>query len=203
MHTQPPAQLTSHRREVRTRLLAAAEQQLEELGFAATSPADVSLLAGIGRTTFYEYFSDMEDVLVSLVEQRMPEVTKRIVALVPHELPMRDQLAELAVRMVEFAATDHVLGVRLHQDLPALRPDIQARIGAAHRSLSAEFARIYTTGVAQGELRSIPPDLAGLFLRELVMAAAKTLMNLDEPKSRLHEVADELVRFLLHGLDPV
>lgn len=200
MPTEP---LTSHRSEVRTRLVAAAVEQLEELGFAATSPADVTLRAGIGRTTFYEYFSDMEDLLASLVEERMPLVTEAIVANVPRALPARDQLGELAVRMVEFAATDHVLGVRLHQDLPALQPEIQARIGAAHRSLSAEFARIYTQGVEQGELRSIPADLAGLFLRELVMAAAKTLMSLEEPKTRLHEVADELVRFLLHGLDPV
>ena len=202
MATDPSAALTAHRLEVRHRLLAAAEVLLAELGLTATSPSDVAAAAGIGRTTFYEYFTDMEDLLVALVETRMPYVAASMLSAVPQDTSPRQQLAELAVRMVEFAATDHVLGLELHQGMPLLSPDAQRRVRIAHRSLSEEFARIYRAGVAAGDLRAMPPDLAGHFLNDLVMAAAKVLMQLDEPKARLHEVADELVTFLLHGLDP-
>ena len=190
------------RRKVATRreLLEVAERLFGELGFAATSPADVSAAAHMGRTTFYEYFTDTEDLLAALVEERLPEVTDDIVGAIDRALPLEDQLAELAVRMVEFAATDHVLGLQLHQGLPTLAPATQRRIAAAHASLSAEFARIYQEGVASGAFREMPTDLAGLFVQDLTMAAAKNLMRLPEPKARLHEVADELVRFLLNGL---
>ncbi len=195
-------ELTSHRAAVRRDLLAAAEAVFEEFGFVAASPADVAAAANIGRTTFYEYFSDMEDLLAALVEERLPEVTRRMVEQIPRDASPSTQLSELAVGMVEFAATDHVLGLELHQGVPALRRQIQARIGAAHRSLSEEFARIYELGVTTGEFRAIPGDLAGLFLRDLVMAGAKALMSLPEPKSLMHEVADEVVGFLLNGLQP-
>ncbi len=93
-----------------------------------------------------------------------------------------------------------MLGLQLHQGLPALAPATQRRIAAAHRTLSSEFGRIYRTGVDEGVFRAIEPDLAGMFVQDLTMAAAKTLMALTEPKERLHEVADELVAFLLGGL---
>jgi hypothetical protein len=34
------------------------------------------------------------------------------------------------------------------------------------------------------------------------MATAKTLLATPEPKARFHEVGEEFLRFLFHGLDP-
>ncbi len=200
MTTDARRSMTERKTATRRHLLEVAERLFGELGFANTSPADVSSAAHMGRTTFYEYFTDTEDLLAALVEERLPEVNDEIVSSIDHDVKVEDQLGELAVRMVEFAATDHVLGLQLHQGLPTLSPATQRRIATAHRSLSNEFARIYREGVASGAFRNIPADLAGLFVQDLTMAAAKKLMTLDEPKTRLHEVADELVAFLLHGL---
>ena len=193
---------TTHKAETRRHLLEVAEELFALRGFDAISPADISAVARIGRTTFYEYFTDKEDLLAALVEQRLPEVTAELLSSISREAGAKEQLAELAVRLVEFAATDHALGIKLHQGLPALNPETQRRIGAAHRDLSTEFAHLYGQAVAEGELRSIPNDLAGLFMQDLIFAAAKALMSLDEPKSRFHEVADELVAFLFNGLSP-
>lgn len=203
MATKSETALTKRRLEVRERLFVAAEALFSEFGFAATSPADVAVEARIARTTFYEYFTDMEDLLASLVEARLPAVAERMLGGLPRGASPRELLGELAIRMVEFAATDHVLGLELHQGLPLLSAPIQRRVRSAHRELSKEFGRIYAAGVERGEFRAMPPELAGVFLNDVVLAAAKVLMRVDEPKARLHEVADEMVAFLLHGLDPV
>jgi len=203
MTTKHQTDLTGRRLDVRNRLLRAAEALLAEFGFVGTSPADVAAEARIGRTTFYEYFTDMEDLLAALVEDRLPRVAGSLLDDLPKDAGPRQRLAELAIRMVEFAATDHVLGLELHQGLPLLSTTTQQRVRAAHRSLSEEFGRVYRAGVDTGAFRAMRPELAGVFVNDLVMAAAKTLMREDEPKAHLHEVADELVAFLLHGLDPV
>ena len=191
-------------RKAKTRLhvLEVAEQLIAELGYATVSPADVSAAARMGRTTFYEYFADMEDLLCALVEKRLPEVTAEMTAGVPHDVSCREQMSELAVRLVEFAVNDHALGIELHQGLPSLSRVAQERIADAHRELSGEFARIYRCGVDAGEFREIPSNLAGLFVQDLIMAAAKSLIRLPEPKAKLHEVADELTTFLFAGLSP-
>jgi AcrR family transcriptional regulator len=191
---------TEHKESTRRGLLAVAADVFADLGFGATSPADIAAAAHIGRTTFYEYFEDTEDLLAALVEERLPQVFDEIIGAIPRELGIREQLSELVVRMVEFAATDHVLGLQLHQGLPALSGTTQRRIAAAHASLADEFARIFREGVEADELRPMPGDLAGGFVQDLTMTSAKTLMRMEDPKARLHEVADELVTFLLHGL---
>ena len=53
----------------RSRLLDAAKQVLEEHGYAATTVADITTAAGVGRATFYVYFASKEDVFAVLAEQ--------------------------------------------------------------------------------------------------------------------------------------
>ena len=49
----------------------------------------------------------------------------------------------------------------------------QRILGATHSEFANEFMRIYMEGVASGTLRPYPPDLAGRFLQELMMSAAR------------------------------
>lgn len=195
--------LTARRAATRRAILDAAESLLADFGYAQVSPADVAAAIGIGRTTFYEYFTDMEDLLAALVEQRLPEVTELILTAIPRQLSCRAQLSELALRTIEFSVTDPVFGMPLHRGLPTLSAPTQARIGAAHRALSAEFGRIYTAGVDAGEFRGIPGPLAAALVGDTILAAAKTLMTMPDPKSHLHQVGDECLRFLFNGLGPV
>ncbi len=165
-----------------------------------TTLGDIAAHAGIGRTTFYDYFVDKEDLLASLVEESLPEVFATMIDEIPRTMSWRDQLAGLAVSMVEFVVSDPVFGLILHQDVPRLGPEAQRRIAVTHQNLITEFARIYRLGVEAGEFRDMPFDLAGHFIIDVVMSGARTMLKSEEPKQRFHEVAEETVRFLLGGL---
>ena len=194
------ATIEEHRSLTRRSLLAAAHDLFGRLGYADTTLGDIADHAGIGRTTFYDYFDDKDDLLASLVEQSLPEVFQTMIDEIPRALAPREQLSALVVAMVEFVVTDPVFGLILHQDVPRLGPGAQRRIAAAHQNLITEFARVYTDGVDRGEFRSMPFDLAGHFIIDVVMSGARTMLKSDEPKQRFHEVAEETVRFLQGGL---
>ncbi len=196
------ATLDDHRRETRQALVDAALDLFGRIGFVDTTLGDIADHAGIGRTTFYDYFASKEDLLAGLVEEMLPTIFDRLVEDIPSDLTARDQLASLVVSMVEFVATDPVFGLTLHRDLPRLSQETQRRIGATHQRLTAAFGRIYRSGVAGGEFRDVPVDLAGHFMLDIVMSGARTVFSSDEPKQRFHEVADETVRFLIGGLSP-
>ncbi|MBA2337557.1 MAG: hypothetical protein H0V96_07350 [Acidimicrobiia bacterium] len=102
----------------------------------------------------------------------------------------------LALRTIEVSMTDHLLGLELHRGLPTL--PAQQRIAAAHRALGAEFGRIYAEGVAGGEF---PADLAAALVGDAILATARTLMAIPDPKTQLHRVGEEFLRFLFNGLD--
>jgi AcrR family transcriptional regulator len=194
------ANIEEHKEMTRGEILDAAQELFQSAGYQETSLGDVANKVGIGRTTFYEYFTDKEDLLCSLVEATLPQIIEDIIAAVSRNVSPAEQLSDLATRMVEFVATDAMLGRVLHTDASRLSPSAQLRVRATHSEFANEFMRIYMEGVASGTLRPYPPDLAGRFLQELMMSAARAVIALEEPSDRMPEVTASMVDFMLHGL---
>lgn len=191
--------LAQARTETHAALLRAAADLFAAEGYRNTTHADVAAAAFSGRTTFYEYFDSMEDLLVQLVEAWLPPWISETLASIPPDLSPDLRMAELCTRMISFVATDS-LGLVLHDDVRCLSPDMQRRIGVAHRELAVAVTGIYSDGVAQGIFRAMPSSLVGPLIDSTVMSAARTLMNSDDPKGEVHEIADSAVEFLLGGL---
>lgn len=192
--------IAEHKTLIRMQVLESAKELIEEYGFEGTSLGDIARQVGVGRTTLYEYFSDKDDIVATLVEEELPAVIDEMVSTIPIDLSARDRLAELAVRMVEFIVTDPLLGDLLHRELPKLAQETQDRVAVAHQGLSAEFGAVYRAGVEAGELTALPMDLAGRFVQDLIMSAAKALIDSDDPKGRSAEVIDAMVMMLLNGV---
>ncbi len=192
--------IEAHKALVLPQALEAAQRLFDEFGFEHTSLGDVAATIGVGRTTLYDYFTDKEDLLATLVETSLPDTIDELLGLIPDGLAVDERLGELAIKTVEFVVSDPILGLVMHRELPALTGETQDRIAAAHEDLSKEFALLYRTGVQQGLFRQMAPDVAGAFLQDVIMAAARVLLRGDEPKARLHEVTGSLVEFLRGGL---
>jgi AcrR family transcriptional regulator len=158
---------------------------------------EIALGAGVGRTTFYDYFDDRDDVIASLVEEKLPGVIAELIESVDDHLDTRSRLAGLASTTVEFVATDRVFGVILHQEAGRMGLDAQERIRHSHAQLATELASIYMKGVQEGVFRPMPAYLAGRFIQDTIMSAARALIA---DGSRLDEVRDGVESFLLGGL---
>lgn len=191
------ASIDEHKALIRRALLDAARDLIDEMGTAEISLGEVALAAGVGRTTFYDYFSDRDDVIASLVEEELPHVLDDLIGSVSKELPIPDRLSELAAKTVVFVAEDRVFGVILHREVGRMSQDAQDRILDSHTDLSHEMAGLYMQGVQAGLFRSMPPRLAGRLIQDTIMSAAKVLI--DEMGS-VEEVTDGLKLFLLGGL---
>jgi hypothetical protein len=73
----------------------------------------------------------------------------------------------------------------------------QERIRHSHAQLATELASIYMKGVQEGVFRPMPAYLAGRFIQDTIMSAARALIA---DGSRLDEVRDGVESFLLGGL---
>jgi AcrR family transcriptional regulator len=189
--------IDEHKELTRRSLLDAAYQVIDEAGTADVPLGEIALAAGVGRTTFYDYFEDRDDVIASLVEDKLPGVIAALIDSVPQDLDTADRLAKLATATVEFVATDRVLGVILHREAGRMGLDAQERIGESHAQLATEMSSIYMTGVSQGVFRRMPPYLAGRLIQDTIMSAARALIDDD---SRRQEVTEGVEAFLLGGL---
>ncbi len=191
-----------HKTLVHRRLLDAAMLLFSEMGYASTTFADLAAEAGVGRTTIYEYFSDKEDLLASLVEEELPLTISAMLDSLPEGSSGVERLAALAKAMVEFVATDPTLGMLLHREVPGLSQGAKARVERAHLDLIHEFVSLIRGGVASGDLRSLPLDVMGRIVQDIIMSGAKVLIDADDPRARMDEVTDAVVSILLHGITP-
>ena len=187
-----------HKAITRGQILAATQELLEETGSADLNLGDVAAVAGIGRTTLYEYFRDRDDLIATLVEETLPDVIDGLLALVDRNQPADQQLLDLAEAVVEFVALDPVLGVILHKEAPRLGVAAQDRIRMAHTDLQAAVMDSYQEAVSAGTFRRFPADLAGRFIQDAMMSAARAVIA--APVPRLPEVTQALRAFLAHGL---
>lgn len=192
------ATIDEHKALTRHALLEAAYRIIDEAGTAEVPLGEIALVAGVGRTTFYDYFADRDDVIATMVEDRLPDVIAGLLGSIPDDASTADRLATLASRTVEFVTTDPVFGVILHRELGRLGPDAQRRIGSAHRDLSAEMTRLYAAGMDEGVFREMPLPLAGRLIQDTIMSAARALIEAKEPNT--DEVLASLRDFLLGGL---
>lgn len=194
------ASIEEHKRRTRAEILDAAAVLFRTHGFSEIGLGDIAASVGIGRTTLYEYFADKEDVLVNLVESRIPSVVEDLVSGVPEDVSTRDRLGELIVRGLEFVSSDDDLGSTLHKELPRLSEPAQQRLRRAHGALEDEVVRLCRIGIASGEFRAFDPVDAGRLVFTMVMAASQSLLRDPEAKQKMHEAADVLVRFVFDGL---
>jgi len=192
--------IEAHKALTRSDIVDAAHEILAEMGSADISLAEVAYTAGIGRTTLYEYFRDKDDLIASLVEERLPVVVDEMIESVAEVVSVEDRILALASATVRFVISDPVLGVILHRELPRLSADAQARIRDAHADLAKEMTATWMRGVEEGLFRRMAPDVAGRFMNELIMAAAKILISSEDGEARFPEVVADLDRFLLGGL---
>lgn len=193
------ASIDEHKALTRSALLDAAKTLIHQAGTADLPLGEIALAAGVGRTTLYDYFTDRDDLIATLVEEELPGVVEALIEVVPQSENATERLAELAARTVEFVISDPVLGVILHREVGRMGAEAEVRIRAAHAGLANAMVGLYHVGVASGDFRSMPPDLAGRLIQDSIMSAARTVLSASNPEERIEEVTMHLRLFLIGG----
>lgn len=192
--------IAEHKSQTRAEILDAAAALFKGQGYLETSLGDLAGYVGIGRTTLYEYFTDKEDVLASLVEDRIPRLIDRLLDGIASDASAPRQLTQLMIRSLEFISNDEDLGTLLMRETPRLSTATQQRIRRSHGRLLDEITSLCARGMESGEFRAFEPKEAGRLVYSVMWSASQTLLRERDPAQRRHEVAETVVRFILEGL---
>ena len=161
-------------RRSRASIVAAFNQLILERGYAGLTPSAVAEAADVGRSTFYEHFSGLDDLLAKV---RLGPI-----------------LGALATGCFESAMPPQALGVIEH--LWENRRLARALLrGDAHAVVLRAFAEEFTSAIGTRTTTSdvlLEPELIGLYL-----AAAQRLVVLEAWLSgRSARSADQIARAL-------
>jgi AcrR family transcriptional regulator len=155
-------------------LLEAALAVFVERGFAAARLEEVAKRAGVSKGTVYLYFSSKEDLLKALVQSAIvPELDNVEALMRSHRGSSRELLVKMVGVMWRAIALSPLSGIPKLMlaeagNFPELARFFLETVIERHWSL---LRRVLEQGMARGEFRALPPDLAvRIFVAPMMMA---------------------------------
>ena len=185
----------------RERILSAAERIFARHGFFAAKVSDVAKEAGVADGTIYLYFKSKDDLLISLFERRMLELTEALQAAIAGK-PPREQLRSFIrtylQKCSDEAAATEVLTIELRQSSKFMKEYENPAFADFLRMLGG----IIAAAQASGDLtQAIPAHIAARMifgvLDEMVLAWV-----LRPKKFDIVRAADWVITLVTSGLTP-
>jgi AcrR family transcriptional regulator len=189
-------------RETREELLGAALRVFASRGYREAGVDEIAAAAGYSKGALYWHFSGKEDLLLTLLEERIDARTREMVALLASGPPERDMSVEASREFARRLSTqrDAVLLEREYWSLAIRDPELRARYaerqtelrGALAAALKARARHLGTpdlTMPAEDVARIVMSIIGGLAVDELI-----------EPGSVRPEALGEALALVYAGL---
>lgn len=185
--------------ETREHLLQAAEESFASLGFDATGVSEICERAGVSKGAFYHHFVSKQEVFMVLFSRWLAGLDALLAERVKDPAIPAAAVATAAIRHV-FEAGRGRLPIFLEFWSKASRePEVWRASIEPYERYRSYFATIVASGVAEGALRPVDPEMAA---RVLVSLAVGLLLQglLDPDGADWGRVAEEGMKMLLEGL---
>ncbi len=184
----------------RERLLEAAAREFARRGLERANVDAISLAAGYGKGTIYNYFASKEELFLAVVEEACAQATAS--ASGPPQASARERLRATLAAFCAWAGANEGFARVLVRECLMGTPELHARMAGAEEPLLTELEAILRDGAARGELRDdLPPELLALALSGLTDLALAQHWASDGTNPVLDQIP-ELVLGLLLGARP-
>jgi AcrR family transcriptional regulator len=185
----------------RERLLDAAASEFARLGLMRANIDAISLAAGYGKGTIYNYFASKEELFLAVVKEAYARATAA--ASAPPHASARERLrATLAAFCTWAGANEGFARVLVRESLMGT-PELQGRMVGAEEPLLAELEAILLEGSAQGELRDdVSAELLALALAGLTDLALAQHWASEGTSPALGEIPELVLGLLLGAPSP-
>jgi AcrR family transcriptional regulator len=127
----------STRADFRGRLLGGLAESIEQVGYRATTVADIVRHARTSRRTFYEHFDSKEACFSALLTAANARMIAQITSAVDQSAPWQTQVRQAVEQWIACAEADRAITLSWIRDLPSL--------GVAARPVQREIMEAFIT----------------------------------------------------------
>lgn len=189
-------------REPREELLAAALQVFASRGYQQAGVDEIAAAAGYSKGALYWHFSGKEELLMTLVEERIDARMREMVALLGSAPPERDMSVEASR---EFARRldsqrDAVLLEREYWSLAIRDPDLRARYAERQNELRDSMARALEARARHLGTPELPMPAEDVARMVMSIIGGLSVDELIEPGSVRPELLGETLAVVYAGL---
>lgn len=187
--------------ETKVRLLRQAAQEFAQNGYAGTNVNTVSVKAGFGKGTIYNYFNNKSDLFLSVFRETLQDVTKEISkAIESIEDPVEKMRVALETDFGYFHQNQKLIIVILRESYSADRENQQHYLEAAAPVFEL-FSQIILDGVDKGSFSDeTDPFYSTLMLIGMCENLILTQYLLGSDEISPKEMAKRVHRTFLFGI---
>ena len=176
----------------RQKIISAAAYEFAQKGVKNTSVSDIMEKAGLGLGTFYNYFADKDDILLTMLATPVRTTAQQIKELKEKKAAAAEILAVVSATVAAFidehrfvlqlfqASADNfaVSGRDEHAPSEGM-PSVAEKVRGKAPGFKNLFEAIIREGQAGGEIRSdIPAEVMSEMFHAIYQAAALSKLNL-------------------------
>jgi AcrR family transcriptional regulator len=182
--------IAQHRAQRRRALLDAARALLAENPHQIPTLAAVATRARLPRSSVYEYFPSRRDLLLELVQEVLPNWSRRVTGMMAGaEGPGEKVLAYATANLRLVAEGEHALATALVQSVPG--EQVSASTQDMHEQMSRPLSAALT------ELGLSDPDVTAGLINSVVYTASRMIEAGSDATSVEARVRELLAPFLL------
>jgi len=180
----------------RGEIFKAAMHLIVEKGFAETSMREIAEVAGVGKSTLYDYFPSKDEILISYVVDEVRQMTAWAEEIIAQELSIADKFRRILRRHLEYMLSNKQLFLKLTFEAQRLSFESQQRIQVHRHAYQDMLCELIREGIQGGEFRPVNPMLALRSMFGLLTSAAYTSRPTGSPEEMLMEAFDIIFKGL-------
>ncbi len=189
--------LTEKEREDRRREIAhIAADMIFEKGFNETSVSQIAKAAGMGKSSFYDYFPTKDDIILCLLDEPLSELNHLADTIIDGEGSVVERLRKLMKKHLEILLQDKAFILKLTLAAQSLSTENQQRYQAKRYAYQDRLQGLIEEGITQGSIRPINAAVA----MKSLLAIMTPVVFTTRPVGSAEEMLDDALDIFLRGI---
>lgn len=191
--------IAAHKEASRAAILDAAQKVFLANGYIGGSLTAIADVAGIPRTTIYEYFPSKGHILLAVLDDRVPPLLAELLSHLDGDSPLDriNQIFSESVQLVLDSPEVVELMFRVGRELPK---DLRDEMWDMLLPISKELFRQCRAGAESGAFQTTQPERCGRVVTDMLVSAIDELTQEDDARQAAPFVLASRLAFIRGGL---
>jgi TetR/AcrR family transcriptional regulator, cholesterol catabolism regulator len=180
----------------RREIFKAAVHLFLDKGFNETSMREIAEAAGMGKSTLYDYFSTKDDILLSVVEDELQNLTEKAKEISHQPLGAKEKFRQIIFNYLDYLVNNEVFYTKLSIEVQRLGQNKLVQVKAQRHAYQEAIRNVIDEGIQEGYFR--PVD--SLLVARIILAGLSPAVYTTRKNSNRTQMMADAFDLILRGL---
>jgi AcrR family transcriptional regulator len=166
-------------------------------GFHETPMHEIAQVAGLGKSTLYDYFKTKDEILIYFFEDQLSDLTDEAQKIALQNLTADKRLRQIMEMYLESLQANKNLFLKLMQEVQRLKPESQKQVQEKRHAYQDLVRALIDEGIREGIFRKVN----SLLTARLLISGISSVIYGSHPAGTLEEMLKETLDIFFKGIE--